>query len=304
MIKKIAFTCALLTLSSAQEVSVFGAGDLDAAQPYGLTSSEKHILNNKKQLGSIDNKVKTVKEQIDTINERLDGIESVYESDSMKLNKAVREVNRIIEDKETKDQEIADIKNILTQLMAMQEESNKNIGALQSSLKKVTDLVNKINKEYVSAKELEMNMQQFANAKTTAKSTASSNKTTSDKSGVDTSKSNEELMAEAKAHFDKQYYKYAIPIFETLLEKNYKPAESNFLLGQIWYFRKQYEKAISYYKQSAMLYDKASWMPTLLLHSAISFEKTGDIENASSFYNTLINVYGDSKEAKIAKQKL
>jgi TolA-binding protein len=45
-------------------------------------------------------------------------------------------------------------------------------------------------------------------------------------------------------------------------------------------------------------------MPKLLLHSAISFEKLGDVDNASSFYSTLIDVYGDTKEAKIAKKKL
>ncbi len=301
MIKHIAFIGALLLCGNAQEVSVFGAGDLDSDKPYGLTSSEKYILKNKKQLGSIDNKVKTVKEQIDSINSRLDGIESVYESDSRKLNDAVRNVNNIIEDKTTRDQEITDIKDILNQLMQMQEESNKNIAALKSSLKQVTNLVNKINKEYVSAKEFELNMQQFANGKKTTSSKPAEKKSDSN---IDSSKSNKELMAEAKAHYEKQYYKYAIPIFEALLEKNYKPAESNFYLGEIWYYRKKYDDAIKYFKQSAMLYDKASWMPTLLLHSAISFEKTGDIDNASNFYNTLINVYGNSEEAKIAKKKL
>ena len=45
-------------------------------------------------------------------------------------------------------------------------------------------------------------------------------------------------------------------------------------------------------------------MPRLLLHSAISFEKTGDIENASIFYNTLLDNFPNSNEAKEVKKSL
>jgi TolA-binding protein len=45
-------------------------------------------------------------------------------------------------------------------------------------------------------------------------------------------------------------------------------------------------------------------MPTLLLHSAISFEKLNDKENAKSFYATLVDLYPSSSEAKIAKTNL
>lgn len=93
-------------------------------------------------------------------------------------------------------------------------------------------------------------------------------------------------------------------MFEELISEDYKPAESNFYLGQIWYYRKKYEDAISYFKKSAMLYDKAEWMPTLLLHSAISFEKIGDYKNSASFYETLINVYPHTNEAKRADKNL
>ena len=69
-------------------------------------------------------------------------------------------------------------------------------------------------------------------------------------------------------------------------------------------YKKDYDKAISYFKTSAMLYDKGWWMPKLLLHSAMSFEQKNDIDNAANFYNTLINIYPDSKEAGIAKKNL
>lgn len=112
------------------------------------------------------------------------------------------------------------------------------------------------------------------------------------------------MLDEAKRLFKKDYFTKAIPMFETLVEQKYKPAESNFYLGEIWYYRKQYEKAIAYFKKSAVLYDKASWMPKLLLHSAISFEMTKDYTNAKTFYGTLIDVYPNSEEAKIATKNI
>jgi TolA-binding protein len=40
------------------------------------------------------------------------------------------------------------------------------------------------------------------------------------------------------------------------------------------------------------------------LHSAISFENIKDLENAASFYSTLINVYPNSTEAQTANKNL
>ena len=112
------------------------------------------------------------------------------------------------------------------------------------------------------------------------------------------------LMKEAKQDFDSKNYNASTPKYEKLLEANYKPAEVNFYLAQNWYMRKKYDLAISHYKKSAILNDKAAYMPTLLLHSAISFEKIKDKDNAKSFYSTLIDLYPSSNEAKVAKQNL
>jgi TolA-binding protein len=173
-----------------------------------------------------------------------------------------------------------------------------------------------INREYVSASELRKNMDQFitraefeslkkslgvktqssvSNTTDTKKENANKELTSSDKA---------EIMKEAKEQYEKKYFKYAIPKFEQLISLNYKPAESNFYLGQMWYVRKKYDLAISHFKKSAILYDKAAYMPTLLLHSAISFEKTNDKDNARSFYSTLIDLYPGSEESKIAKKNL
>lgn len=310
---KLILTTLLLgsTIAGAAEVSAFGAGDLNSKNPYGLSSAEKNILKNKKTLGNIDSKVKDVRVNLESINERIDGLESIYEGDSQKLNESVLKLNDIIrkveENSTLTEKHSADIEQILL----MQEEFAKNIANLKRAVSKLSKTINKINKTYISEKEFKSNMNQFitrtefealkkklgqaTSSKTTAKTNIKKISSTTDKKA---------MMDEAIRLFKKDYFSKAIPMFEELIAANYKPATNNFYLGEIWYYRKKYNDAIRHFKTSAMLYDKASYMPKLLLHSAISFEKTKDFSNAANFYTSLMDIYPDSKEAKIATKNL
>lgn len=317
------------SIAGAQEVSVFGAGDLNAKNPYGLNSAEKHILKNQKKLNSLSSKVSDVNLLIESINKRIEGLESIYEGDSAKLNSTVLRMNQLMKDVELSTQmatknsdDTAEIKSVSEQLLLMKEETDKevkeSIATLKKAVSKISKLVNKINSQYVSSSELRTNMDQFVTraefealkkslgVKTSSGvvTTKSSNNSSSSDNKKLTSSDKKKLMEEAKAQFEKRYFKYAIPKFEKLIALNYKPAESNYYLGEMWYVRKKYDLAISHFKKSAILYDKAAYMPTLLLHSAISFEKTNDKDNAKSFYSTLIDLYPGSEESKIAKKNL
>lgn len=307
---------------NANEVSVFGAGDLDSKNPYGLNSAEKNILKNKKTLGSIDSKVKDVKYTVKSLSERIDGLESIYEGDSQKLNKTVIKLNEIIKQLEENSSlaeknktDIEALKTVSSQILTMQEEvssqNKKNINSLKEAISKLTNSVNKLNKTYISEKEFKSNMNQFVTkaefeALKNSLDVKTSSKNTSKKKSnkVLSYKEKDAMLDEAKELFKKDYFTKAIPMFEQLVELNFKPAESNFYLGEMWYYREKYEDAISYFKTSAMLYDKADYMPKLLLHSAISFEKTKDFSNAANFYNSLIGNYPNSKEAKVATKNL
>jgi len=306
------------TLAGANEVSAFGAGNLESKNPYGLNSAEKSILKNKKTLGNIDSKVKDVKYTLESINERIDGLESIYEGDSQKLNESVLKLNEIIKKVEENSTltekhslDIENLKNVSSQILSMQEEFAQNIGSLKTAISKLSKKVNKINKTYISEKEFKSNMNQFitraefdalknslgvkTNTKNTTKAKAKTISSSSDKKA---------MINEAIRLFKKDYFTKAIPIFEELISVNYMPATSNYYLGEIWYYRKKYDDAIRHFKTSAMLHDKASYMPKLLLHSAISFEKTKDFSNAANFYSSLIDIYPDSKEAKTATKNL
>lgn len=306
------------TIAVAEEVSAFGAGNLDTKNPYGLNATEKNILKNKKTLGNIDSKVKDVKYTIESINERIDGLESIYEGDSQKLNESVLKLNEIIKKVEENStltekhsNDIEDLKNVTSQMLTMQEEFSKSIVSLKTAISKVSKTTNTINKSYISEKEFKSNMNQFITraefdalknslgVKTSTK-TKINTKTKSVSSPLD----KKSIMDEAIRLFKKDYFSKAIPMFEELIAANYKPATNNYYLGEIWYYRKKYDDAVRHFKTSAMLYDKASYMPKLLLHSAISFEKTKDFSNAANFYSSLIDIYPESKEAKTATKNL
>ncbi|WP_368029820.1 tetratricopeptide repeat protein [Arcobacter sp. s6] len=333
------YLLSLLVVSSiagAQEVSVFDAGNLNANSPYGLNSSEKHILKNQTNINSLSSKVGDMNSLIESINRRLEGLESTYEGDSAKLNSTVLKINELSQkigqsSDLASNSDAAEIKNVSQQLLNMKSDSEKemkeSINTLKAALAKITTLVNKINSDYVSSSELEKNMQQFitreefeALKKTLGVKTTqvTPKKTNQEKSSaVETNVTADEVIKEnltaedkvkllndAKKDFDAKNYNSAIPKYEKLVEVNYKPAEGNFYLGEMWYIRKKYDLAISHFKKSAVLYDKAAYMPTLLLHSAISFENTKDKDNAKNFYSTLIDLYPSSSEATIAKKNL
>ncbi|RZV13577.1 hypothetical protein D3M61_06765 [Aliarcobacter butzleri] len=298
------------SLTVAEEVSVYG----DSSASYNLTSTEKHILKTQTSVSNLSSKLDEINSLVNSINSRLNGLESTYEGDSARLNSKLNELQR----------------NGVSSDLGSNNDSTANqsdLNALKAAITKLTALVNKINSEYVSSTELEKNMQQFvtreefeavkkamgvktssvAPTKTTETKSASiddSSSSTASIGEVKTAEDKAKLMTEAKKDYDAKAYTTAIPKYEKLIEVNYKPAENNFYLGEMWYKRKKYDTAISHFKKSAMLNDKAAYMPTLLLHSAISFENVKDKENAKSFYGTLIELYPNSSEAKEAKTKL
>lgn len=110
-----------------------------------------------------------------------------------------------------------------------------------------------------------------------------------------------EVFKEAKSlYWDKRFEDSRVR-FTWLLEQGYQKAESNFFLGQIAFRQRRYEEAIYYYKESAVSNDKASYMPTLMLHTIKSFQALKDVESAKKFIDSLLALYPNSKEAKEAK---
>lgn len=285
----------LLSVSLHAEQSMFGAGDLESSEPYGLTSAEKVIIKNKTVLKKNETKLKKVDTVVRNIDERIDGIESVVEGESIKLNKLSKSFKKHLDEVtlvNSKNQEkLSQINGTTENLQFQIEQNRQNITTLKGSIDKLAELINTINSDYVAKKEF----------KELISILDKKEKTSTKKTKVKSSKS---MMKEARTLFKKDYFTKAIPILNELIKRNYRPAESNYYLGEINYYRKNYQDALHYFKISMTLYDKAKYLPKLLLHSAISFENIGDKENATNFYNTIIDVYPESNEAKEASKKI
>jgi TolA-binding protein len=316
LIKLITSICFLLVSASFAETSMFGAGNLDASDPYGLTKTEQVIVKNKKIVIKNEKKLKKTSTQLQDLKERVDGIESLLEGESLKLNKVFISLNKQLEDFKlhsqnsindiNKNSEIianmqllidSDIKNIKSSI----DKNNKNIKSIKKSFDKIVIRVNDINNNYVTKKEFNKLLSMLDNK--TNQNSVNKKKTSPPKTAIKT-KSKKERLSEAKILFKKDNFTKAIIIFKDLISQNYRPAESNFYVGEIKYYRKKYKDALHYFKNSMTLYDKAKYLPKLLLHSAISFEKLGDNDNAQNFYSTIVDIYPESSEAKEASKKI
>jgi len=113
-----------------------------------------------------------------------------------------------------------------------------------------------------------------------------------------------DLATQAKKNYEAKNYTKALNDYKELVNRNYKPAYGHYMIGQCYFANNDYGQAIAHYKESASRYSKASYMPTLMLRTAYSMEKTGDTANAKKFYNAIIAKYPGSDEASKAERYL
>ena len=201
-------------------------------------------------------------------NERIDGLVSLVES----MNKTIQELKE-------------------AQTLKPQNDNTK-------LLKELASMIDKINSDYVSKSELKELLSKY---NTSGKNSANN---TSLKTKPISSSTPKELYTEAMKLYMAKNYEEATKRFLICDKKSYKSASSNFYLGEIAYYSKSYSDAIFYYKKSASLSSSASYMPVLILHTAISLDKTGHKDEAKLFYQNVIDNYADTKSAKIAKDRL
>jgi len=216
-----------------------------------------------------------LKQQVAQQQERIDGLTSVIEGLSAAINELQQ--SRAVNSATTGNAETPD----------------------NQLLKKLAAMIDEINANYVTKEELRAALGQ----KSAGAGKASIKKVGNEQNSLQGT-SNEVLYSEGVRYFVKQQYDEAQKRFTITDTKGYKPAASNYYLGEIAYYTKKYEDAIFYFKKSAGLYDKASYIDTLLLHTAVSLENTGDKGQARVFYENIIENYAGKKTAKIAQDRL
>jgi len=270
-VRNLFFFLVLSSTALLAEPSVYGFNSSSSGSTQGMRSSENMVIQNKKTIASL-------KRQLAEQNERIDGLTSIIEGLSATLGELQGSGSG-----------------------ASVRSGNDNTALL----KELGTMIDKINDNYVSKAELQKALKAKGKYTPSGKDEISQErgqKTKSEESleGKPTSK----LYSEGVRLFVKKRYSEAKKRFTITDTKGYKPAASNYYLGEIAYYTKRYEDAIFYFKKSAGLYDQASYIDVLLLHTAISLEKSGDKGQARAFYENIVENYQGKRSAKIAKEKL
>ena len=286
----IVFTLLSSTILLASEPSVFGAGDLTNPNPYGLTHEEKLFLENKKEIQGIVRKNNVQNAKVESVTERLDGMQAIIEGLGQSVNDQRIALKKV--ENSVSDQNHSEVINILRK---QSDANSENILQLKTLLEELSKSVDGINASFVTKEEFGALINQL---KITLPSSSSSPVSTSKK--VD----NTTLEKESKKLFDQKKYDEAQSSFEVMVQKKYKVPEANFWIAETLFERKKYKDAIQYYKQSASGNDKATYLPTLLLHTGVAMEKTGDAASAKVFYGATISKFATTGAAQEAKERL
>lgn len=254
----------------AYEPSVYGAGDINSAQPYGLTETEQTVLNNKNALQRLLNKVNDQQR-------KMDGLLSIIEGQ----NKEILELKERL---------------AISEKNSKKDDSNKSYALMLE----MGQMIDKINNTYVTQDQLK---EALAGSRLQEINSGSSNMG-QQLSSTPVRGNSADIYRKGVQLFSQRSYGAAKDHFEQALAAGYKAAASNYYLGEIAYYTQDYEAAVSYYKASASLYDKANYMPVLYLHTAISLSNSGEAGQANSFFQYVIDNYPNTRAASIAKKRI
>ena len=280
------------------EPSAFGAGDLTSTNPYGLTKNEKVLLATEKKLKIVSNKSKTQASKLDSLRERIDGFQSVIESLSRKAQSNKMNLQNI---QQSADISFENVNEYQKRLSLSIQENKQAIEKMKTLNLQLSKSLESISLDYVTKADYNALVKDINSFKILVAKEIKKWRRTQTKNHFIKSA---DLYNRAKLNYNKKYYTNAISDYETLIKRNYKPAYSHYMIGEMYFKRKNYANAISYFKKSASLYSKASYMPNLMLHTAIAMSKTGDKQHSTAFFKAIIQEYPNSKEAVKAKKYL
>jgi TolA-binding protein len=273
------------TFVFAQEPSAFRAGNIEDRNPYGLSVTEQYILKNKKKIQRLNSKIQNLEKKIQTIS-------NLFLDTTSKLKQDLKNSNKKLES----------IKGTLqSNILVIQEDLNLKIHKNTQDTKRLreiflelTKLTKTINTKYISKEVFEKKINSIIKQKTIK------NKQKNNFAKIN----NFALMKKGEKVFKKKKIKQAKDIFKELLKRNYRASRSNYYLAELNFMEKHYKQSLILYKRSVAIYAKSSYMPRLLLHSAIASYKIKYKKDARAFLKSIIRNYPKAKEAKEAKKLL
>lgn len=237
------------------------------------------------------NAIYSLKEKIARQQEEIDGLKSLIESLS-------QQVNRLIAPTKPSRNGSADESKTIRQLQERVARLEKRLESSRSTQK------TRSASRSASAAKKRSTLSKAGTAQSSSKKATRKTSTGSGGNSYLQKAPSAKLFSRGVRLINQKKYSDAKLRFDILLTRHYKPASSNFYEGEIAYRTGHYDEAIKYYQKSAELNENAVYMDRLLLHTALSLEKSGDKEQARNFFQAIVDGYPGTTSARIAKKHL
>ncbi len=92
--------------------------------------------------------------------------------------------------------------------------------------------------------------------------------------------------------------------FLELFPKHDLAANVHYWLGETYYSEKKYDQAILEFQEIIKNYPGKEKIPAAMLKQAMAFKELGDVKSARYVYKKIVEDYGHTDEARMAKEKL
>lgn len=264
-------------------------------------------------ISDFQNKIVNLEQAIDGMKTIYEGMSATYRQDSLTLKAQVEKIEnlqQIVDSYQTSQKtQVETIRNLKAQV----EANTKNIEMLNQKIDKLSNTFLQANEEILKqiqvlseqALLLQNSIQGIQN-QPVIESMQEDSKEKQVASGkkYNFSSDNAANLREAKNLLRQKRLDDAKAYFEHLIDQKFAVAESSYYVAEIYYVKKDYNEALPYYKTSASLDSKASYMPILLWHTAWSFKYLGDEENYKKFLGTLAKMFPNSEQGRKASDIL
>ncbi|WP_034353601.1 hypothetical protein [Helicobacter jaachi] len=253
---------------------------------------EKQSGVTKNDIKTLQSLITSLQQRVDTIQQAQEGISSLYESQSSKLQQQIIQTTQ-----QAKDIEELKTQSALYENLKQQVDTNtQDIQTLKAQIQEINQTLSTLNQTILNE------LKALSNPNPANQANKDSKPATPTIDFIKDKNKKAEIFTQAQEMFNKAEYEPAKARLEWFVEINYKKAQSHFYLGEIALKSKSYNTAIYHYKESALINDKAKYMPTLLLHSAKCFNAIKDTNNYNKLLDSLVSNYPTSKEAQEAKK--
>lgn len=272
------------------ETSVFKKTSIESKKQYGFTETEQYIYDNKKNIDSIQSRLNKIEQSFQDSSDAQGGLRSVIITNSKKISDLEKANQKYEETIALLNQQITYLQETLKRLIAENEALKKDISLrvtnaqmleLSKSLLKEINTNKKSIKELTKVLEIKSPQKAFGNQKP------------------------EDILNDAKNYIEKNNFDNARTRLSYLLnDTDFSKARVLYFLGELEYKTQNYKNAIKAFNASGKLDSDAVYMPTLLYHSAISYERLKDKKTAIKYLELLINSYPNNTLKKSATARL